>query len=331
MNSQLVEVGIGLALTFFFVALIGSAIVELVAVVMKKRANDLDRTIAKMLANDDLHVALKETSIYRALQIGSSAGRDGTPRLPSYVPARAFADATIEVLAKKKKDLAGGAEAAADLVDFLGTGPLGDRLLAVTAEVGGDLTAAKAQVEAWFDDTMERLQGAYKRWSRWILLGVGLGLAIPMNISATQIATRLWDDTVVRQAVVGSASAVVADPKATDKLASIDGVVAKIGQLNDLHLPIGWRFERPGFFGCLLIGVGWVITGLMAMLGAPFWFDVMRRLTSLRGTAGPRPAPAAADPLSASFATMSAVGNERPAPHDGASPEQRLLDLIPSR
>ena len=44
--------------------------------------------------------------------------------------------------------------------------------------------------------------------------------------------------------------------------------------------------------------VGWLLTGALLMLGAPFWFDLLSRLVSLRN-AGKAPPAAAQDPSSA--------------------------------
>ena len=46
-------------------------------------------------------------------------------------------------------------------------------LLAIdTAE--GDLQKAQANLEAWYDSTMDRVSGWYKRSTQWILFAIGL-------------------------------------------------------------------------------------------------------------------------------------------------------------
>ena len=52
------------------------------------------------------------------------------------------------------------------------------------------------------------------------------------------------------------------------------------------RLPIGWKApldnaEREGWISKL---VGWIITALAVSLGAPFWFDMLNKLNSLRST-----------------------------------------------
>ncbi len=46
----------------------------------------------------------------------------------------------------------------------------------------------------------------------------------------------------------------------------------------------------PSAFGLLAKLAGWLITAVAVSLGAPFWFDLINKLASIRG-AGPKPAP----------------------------------------
>ncbi|WP_293902928.1 hypothetical protein [Phenylobacterium sp.] len=78
-------------------------------------------------------------------------------------------------------------------------------------------------------------------------------------------------------------------------------------QLDQLPLPIGWqksvgetligpaRTDKWALGGYVLhvlyTVLGWCLTGLAVSLGAPFWFDTLKRFVSMR-TAGPKPAPA---------------------------------------
>ena len=68
--------------------------------------------------------------------------------------------------------------------------------------------AIRSGLEQWFDDTMARASGAYKRWTKWWLFGIGLLIAIVANASAFHVAERLWADPPTRSAVVSSAGQV---------------------------------------------------------------------------------------------------------------------------
>ena len=51
--------------------------------------------------------------------------------------------------------------------------------------------------------------------------------------------------------------------------------------------------------------MGWLLTAALLMLGAPFWFDLLSKLVSLRNT-GKAPDPAAKDDASATAAVIRA-------------------------
>ena len=58
-------------------------------------------------------------------------------------------------------------------------------------------------------------------------------------------------------------------------------------------LPIGWngmalRVDPVTWIERI---IGWLITGLAVSLGAPFWFDLLNKFMSIRGT-GDKPAKA---------------------------------------
>ena len=67
-------------------------------------------------------------------------------------------------------------------------------------------------------------------------------------------------------------------------------------QLDQLGLPLGWTGWPIGQYvsnklpllGWLSAIVGWLITALATLFGAPFWFDLLRRVVRLKGS-GPAP------------------------------------------
>ncbi len=296
MQLQLIEVAIALFAAFFLLSWIASAVVEMGATWFKKRSKDLDIVLRKMLQEEssannpkpDLMIA--NTSVYKsALAAGRrKRGKEQwDKRKPSYLSAKAFADGVIEALAKTK--------AANDdvdaLINKLPNAPLKQRLTALRAEFGDDLTAIKAGLESWFDDTMDRLEGSYKRWSQWILLFVGLAFAAGLNVSTVRIVDSLWNDATVRAAVVESAGQLSTQrcPEAEPDCVPEEQIEQSINDLKSLGLPIGWGDGWGDDAGQLWTLLGIIPTGLAVMLGAPFWFDLLGRLVALRQSKGVPP------------------------------------------
>lgn len=69
-------------------------------------------------------------------------------------------------------------------------------------ESGADTDKFKAKLEKWFDDTMERCTGWYKRYNRSILFVLGLIIAIVFNVDTIAIHRVLSTDNKAREDLV---------------------------------------------------------------------------------------------------------------------------------
>ena len=217
------------------------------------------------------------------------------------------------------------------------------------------LATGRKQVETWFDDSMDRLSGWYKRKAQFIAFGIGFVLAIFLNVDSINVATTLWREPTLRQAIVAQAQAYVTEnpqgpavtamPAATPEAGAAPDAsqptaetptpqspgktVAELQkELQALNIPFGWEltaFDTGGkqctfiptndaqVFGfpgknelgepvCKYISnfpkdwssglskfFGLLMTGAAAAQGAPFWFDILKKLINVRST-GPNPA-----------------------------------------
>lgn len=315
LGSQAIETAIGLAVMFFIVSLGASTIVEIGSRLMTKRAKDLEHVVGALLAgrgagDDEVGAAIeafRRTSVHHGLAVAAGKRSDfdrrrirkQSDRRPSYISARSFAEAAGEMITSDDKTPEG----------------LVARLDPIVREVGGDIVGIKAGLERWFDETMERLGGAYKRWATGWLFAVGLVIAVVGNASVYDTAESLWNDTAIREAVAEAATNVGTDGIDPSELA---GVAQTIDELQQLQLPVGWdaqsQIEWDGSNaapwnwskGQLATAIGWLATALMVTLGAPFWFDLLQKLVSLRSN-GAKPKTANSDASSATARVMATV------------------------
>ena len=309
-GSQALEVAIGLVLMLFMLSLVASSAVEVLSQLLRKRAKDLAGIIDKMVGepNDSTVPTVTGTTTYEMLQIASN-------RQPSYLSARAFGDAVMEIVGTART----GAANAQAMYERLPSG-LQKKLRPLLLSAQGDLIAIRAEVEGWFDQTMDRLGGAYKRWSQVVLFCIGLFLAVAANASVFGVAAKLWHDPVTRASVAQAAGQLVAEPSAGQPAANLKEVASQVDDLDEVGLPLGWSGPNPAGKGIGVAGyvLGWLGTALLVMLGAPFWFDLLTRLVSLR-SAGKKPAPAGEDPGSAT--TRMLQQGTGPSPGDGPERE----------
>lgn len=103
---------------------------------------------------------------------------------------------------------------------------------------------ARQNVEQWFNETMDRLSGVYKRRAQVVSFLVGITLALIVNLDSASITEALWREPTLRQALIKQAELEVALGKESGQfLAQADSfnpVTDLQEKLKDLSLPLGW-------------------------------------------------------------------------------------------
>jgi hypothetical protein len=263
-----------------------------------------------------------------------------TKNKPSYVAADDFATALLYAL-RVGQTAATLADQVAARIKTLPEGPLRTALDTALQEAGGDWAKVKTGVENWYDHAMDRMSGEYKRYSQLITFVIGLTLASIFNVNSITIIQRLFTEPVLRHSLEVQAEAFVKNPPKTiahppstpatpspadqkaDAPVDAAAAVAAIRDAQAMLLataPVGWDnapktpgalFARigaslsdlPQMFGWIFTLLpGWLLTALAGMLGAPFWFDLLGKLISIRN-AGPKPPNSDAAPPKGGVAT----------------------------
>ncbi|WP_322754081.1 hypothetical protein [Frankia sp. Cas3] len=185
--------------------------------------------------------------------------------------------------------------------------PLRLALTGIVTRAGHDRDRIIAELAEWYDDTMDRLSGWYKRRVQRFLLVYALLLTLALNLDAIALTNALWENRSLRTAAVEAASAqLVPTAVGTSPAAGAEDAANRaVNAVRDaaaLRLPLGWSgldSDRsdprriPGDVGDWALKIfGWLLTALALSLGAPFWFDLLGRLVNMRST-GPKPAPVA--------------------------------------
>ncbi|MEP6513966.1 MAG: hypothetical protein ABJA79_08855 [Parafilimonas sp.] len=65
-----------------------------------------------------------------------------------------------------------------------------------------DFNAFNKKIEGWYNDTMDRVTGWYKRQIQFILFLLGMGIAISFNVDTIDIANKLSTDKTARDQIV---------------------------------------------------------------------------------------------------------------------------------
>ena len=151
----------------------------------------------------------------------------------------------------------------------------------------GVIKEFRTSLEKWFDDSMQRVMGWYKRKTQFIVLVLALGICFSLNLDSFGIAGALYNNPALRETVVTAAEArVTANSTAETANLTFNETLEKLDALN---LPIGWNAEKGTTnsnpdtgWGWLLKIAGILVTAFAASLGSGFWFDILRKLVNIR-------------------------------------------------
>lgn len=182
------------------------------------------------------------------------------------------------------------------------------------------LAKARENVESWFNDSMDRVSGTFKRYSQMMALIIGFIVALLLNVDSINLTIYLWREPAVRQALAENASNFELPQEQLESNPE-QAMQDFRKQFVGLNLPVGWvidesegtafsdkdcqlfpatnqTFGIPIFASnkCLapsqsnnqsnivLKFIGIFLTALAARQGAPFWFDILKRFVNLRST-----------------------------------------------
>lgn len=181
--------------------------------------------------------------------------------------------------------------------------PLYGHLKGIWETAQRDLDRFRQGVETWFDGEMQRLSLLYKRYVKWVLAALSLLVTLVFTMDGLEYAKTLLRDNAFRASVTAvseagpdayselKAQCAGADPvHCVTETMSQPALVRMLGQaLVSVSIPergepsVDWngstwwdRLMTPSHWP------GFLLTYVALLFGAPFWWDVLRRLTGIR-------------------------------------------------
>ncbi len=277
--------GLVLGMTFVFVLIsaICSALAEAIAQALHWRASTLEMGIRGLIIDPILRDAFYHHPLIKTL---SGEKRSGGQLHPSYIPPPLFALVLLDVA------LPEGAQkpSAQDQV----VGDLEWALRALAATTDTELEASRKSVEVWFDEVMDRVSGWYKRKIKWLVLLFALVVTGLVNADSINVAKSLWQSQALRASMVEAANSHAATAEATGGQGETpDQLQHHLDQFSSQGILRGWAGDRvlssrdPWQWLTKIVGL--MLTALLASLLAPFWFDLVKRITDFRPRFGRSP------------------------------------------
>jgi len=294
----MLQVVIGLIFVLLLLSLLATTMMEVVASVFSLRGRNLEKALRNMLASTEVDErvleAFKENSLYK--QLSYKYGRKRYA--PSYLSGESFQSILMEVILQGK-----GFDRLEEQIATLPDSDLRNVLMQFLRESEQDVEQFKGKVQKWYDDIMDRASGWYKRNTQKILIGMGFFIAVVFNADTLAIYERLESDpqtlqqvlTLAEDYVNGKDCLEIAPPRLSPEFnASLDKLETLVNeQIESVKSPLGlgWKnvqWSQVGWYDVLTKLLGWIVTALAVSLGAPFWFDLLRKLVNIRN-AGQKP------------------------------------------
>ena len=315
------DVAIGLSFIFLLLSLFATAVQETISGILNLRGQSLEQGLRKTLGDGLVDEGTPPaagadpaanttqgvldhpviTSFRKEKLIGEGL------RKPSYISPRSFALVLLDTLAPQAQQPDGNGQIpeSHDVVAAVRSSvdesalpaEVKTRLLTLIDQARGDLNAVHQGIEEWFDDTMARVSGWYKRKAQIVIIFIAIGVTVLLNANTIAMGEVLWKDPAVRAAVVAQAtsdSVTEATPGTTPK-EKLDNAANSVDEVAKLGVPLGGLSDvtfSDGGDWVRNLG-GWLLTIVAISLGAPFWFDTLSRLSRLRNSGKPEtPLPA---------------------------------------
>lgn len=335
-NMQTLEIVIGLIFVYLLLSLLASIVQELFSNLTSLRGRLLIKSVAQLLELDDkdakqaLMEKFKNSRVYQKYYNQTLVGS----KLPSYLSPSQFL-AVVKDLLKSPQPEGEAAEGtvvdrSADSADNSELSSVKDtdlrnslEMLQYHVNTGGrslddsikaEVDQAEAMVSKYFNEMMDLASAWYRRNVQYILILIGLSIAIAFDADTFEIYKSLGSNSSARQEVLQIATDFVNNDKITvyqvtptpndtsdtgsngNDQATVDRIDSLKTQLTNLiqteintpssPLGLGWSNLPVNGKDWFFKAIGWIITALAISLGAPFWYDLLKMLVSVRGAAG---------------------------------------------
>jgi hypothetical protein len=200
-----------------------------------------------------------------------------------------------------------------ELLERLKRSEYGQKML---TELGNKAQAVFDELGRRYEVVGYKATESFREHSKWWAFGIALFLALVINIDSIHIANTYINNAAVSQAIIAQKDAFVADyndlaktleaeqGKETFTKADLEQAFkdsqAQLNVVTGSGFPVGWSYfphsyfkgapqaewgssqdfkNRANLLGWLTWALGILLTGFLAGLGGPFWYDVVAGIT----------------------------------------------------
>ncbi len=299
-----IEVAISIVFVYLSLSVVTSIVLEFFSTIMNLRGRELRKAIYGMMDESGVVDALTRR-IEKSPLLQSF--RRSSRRTPSYIDSASYASSLLN-----------------NLPDYHSLGDLNTMEFRIKSMQKSDVKQVllefntfmpdelEKKVAAWYDQSMDRFKGHFKRFVKKYLVLIGFIIAAAINADSIRVFHLISENASLRDNYISEATEVIntyksyqeyVDEKGKELLPEeaeqLSSVFTKASQIieDDLNKiakaeVFGWskvEFTEKNeagigdfqFWGLKLLGI--MLSALAISMGGPFWYDVLAKITPLGG------------------------------------------------
>lgn len=216
------DVVIGLVFIYALYSLLTTTIMEFVALIFQLRARNLKRALHRLFADDEFFNEFVDTPIIKAMYSDRFSWLFKVNTFPSYIGSETFTKAINYLLIFKDGDVKLDKDNKQSVLDNIRKELYKEKhnnkesykYLRFLFEVSGkDMDKFIKSVEDWYDASMERCGGWFKKNMTFLTFGIAFLISMLFNIDSIEMVDQLSRDPKAREQYVELAGQMLSNPE----------------------------------------------------------------------------------------------------------------------
>lgn len=295
--SQVLEVALGLALTYYLMGLVVSWITQMVMNILETRGRALEGILKRIVGSKTLGQLISMPQIrslapvrYQDWRSIFSRNAQLVEKRVEKIPVANLVDAFFDLA---KLDIAASSDELIELINQLPPSEGKTELLRLVNSGVSSVLELRAKMALWFDGLLNQASEMFAALARRYVLLFSLALTLVLGVDSIDLFRQLWATPDMRAIASVKAQAYI------DQYGYDAETERLLAELEELTIHVGWSsvlknapsLDSPSkfFWFWLLKITGLLMTTVAVAQGAPFWYDLLRKMTMVKPSANNLP------------------------------------------
>lgn len=291
--SQVLEVALGLALTYYLMGLAVSWMSQIVMNILETRGRALEVILKRIVGGKSLGQLISMPQVrslspvrYQDWRSVFSRNAKLVEKRVEKIPVSNLLDAFFDLA---KLDVAASGEELLQLIGKLPPSEGKTELLRLVNSGVTNVMELRLKMSLWFDGLMNQASEMFTAFARRYVVLFSLALTLALGVDSIDLFRQLWAAPDMRAIASVKAQVYI------DQYGYHAETETLLAELEELTIHIGWSsalknappIDSPADFlwFWLLKITGLLMTTVAVAQGAPFWYDLLRKMTTVKSPA----------------------------------------------